>query len=91
MTSQNAPCTNLKAYTNVLCNLLGYRSRDIASEMFVHNIVDNFACRLHKYMYTFRQRILSSTNTIINITTSNTWISSLYMWSKWNNMLHYDA
>ncbi len=33
------------AYNNMFCNFLGYRSRDSASEMFVHNRIDNFECK----------------------------------------------
>ncbi len=57
-----------------------------ASEMFVHNSIDHFECRLLVICVYF-----SPANTIINITRSNTWISSHYLWSKWHNILHHGA
>ena len=76
------------AYNNVFRKLLGYRSRDSASEMFVSHGVNTFECRLRNSMYKFQQRLLSSTNVLIVVTNGNTWIRNNYMWKHWQNALH---
>jgi hypothetical protein len=53
------------AYNNVFRNLLGYGMRDNASLMFAIKTIDIYETRMRKVHFTFRQRLLSSTNNIV--------------------------
>ena len=75
------------AYNNVFRKVLGYRSRDSASTMFVLNHVDTFNARIRKSCYSFRQRVLQADNTMISHINDNMSVKSSYMWQRWQNIL----
>ena len=76
------------AYNNVFRNLLDYGSRDSASSMFAINAIDTYEARMRKAYFTFRQRLLSSTNNIVTCINTNTWLRHNYMWRKWDTSLY---
>ena len=79
------------AYNNIFRKLLGFRRRDNASGMFVSNNIDTFDCKLRKICFSFRLRLLSSTNKVIQATNTNTWILNNYMWRNWTRILYIGA
>ena len=51
--------------------LLGYKKRDSASMMLVGNGVDRFQTIIRKYVYSFMNRVGSSSNTIVKCLSDN--------------------
>ncbi len=76
------------AYNNVFRKLLGFKSRDSASFMFVSNGIGTFDARIRQSCFKFRERIMSTNNEVIKATNINSWIFNNYMWHRWDNLLH---
>jgi hypothetical protein len=56
--------------------------------MFAINAIDTHEAWMRKAYFTFRQRLLSSTNNIITRINTNTWSRHNYMWQKLDNSLY---
>ena len=61
------------AFNNVYRLILGFRKRDSASCMFVSSRIDSFEAKTRKICYTFRQRMVASTNSVIFAIHNNNW------------------
>ena len=73
------------AYNNVFRRFLGYEKYCSASGMFTENRVDGFDARVRKLVYSFRERLKDSDNSLIeNIMNSSAWHFSklLQLWEK---------
>ena len=76
------------AYNNVFRRLLGYDKRCSASGMFVNERVDNFETRKRRLIYSFKNRLYSSENYLINtIVNSSKWSKSA-LFQMWQNSLY---
>ena len=59
--------------------------------MFARNQIDTFDAKIRKSCFKFRERLLLTSNDVIKSTNVNTWVSSHYMWQRWNNILYIGA
>ena len=75
-------CNNVHRY------LRGYKKRDSASMMLVGNGVDSFQTIIRKYVYSFMNRVVSSSNTIVKCLSDNYTVKSSTMWMTWKRMLY---
>ena len=64
------------AYNNIFRKCLGFNFRDNASHMFVNNRLYTFDARIRKSCFSFRGRLLASTNVIIHALYNNFWITN---------------
>ena len=79
------------AYNNVFRKVLGHRSRDSASMMFVTNGIDNFESRMRKSCYGFRKRLLDSDNNVLISMNGHSWLANNYMFGRWHSMLSHTS
>jgi hypothetical protein len=75
-------------YNNSLRWLLGKRRSCSASEMFVVNSVPTFATMMRKYIFSFRERISKSGNTLIAFILKSDWKHRSPLYQRWNNLLY---
>ena len=75
-------------FNNVYRLILGFRKRDSASCMFVSSRIDSFEAKTRKTCYTFRQRMVVSTNSVIFAIHNNNWFLSHYLRQRWENLLY---
>jgi hypothetical protein len=76
------------AYNNIFRMLLGYSRRNSASEMFVSNRIDGFEAHIRKSCFKFYQRVIRCDNYIVCNVNRNTWVTSNYMWRRWNILIY---
>ena len=86
--STKAAMKNLKvAYNNSLRRLLGLPSHNSASGMFVNLNILLFGELLRKYVYSFRNRLESSKNSIIHGIYLSQFLLQSGIWVWWRDIL----
>ena len=86
--STKAAMKNLKvAYNNSLRRLLGLPSHNSASGMFVNLNIPSFGELLRKYVYSFRNRLESSENSIIRGIYLSQFLLQSGIWVWWRDIL----
>ena len=72
------------AYNNAARLLLGYERRDSASSMFVSNRIDTFDAVLRRQIYGLKQRLLKSSNSIVQSVYESVYFNSetVKLWNK---------
>ena len=86
--STKAAMKNLKvANNNSLHRLLGLPSHNSASGMFVNLTITSFGELLRKYMYSFRNRLETSGNIIIDSIYLSEFLLKFGIWVWWRDIL----
>lgn len=77
------------AYNDIYRNLFGIQRGESISHFYVQNNVDSFNVMLRKNVFSFRKRLLASTNSIVlTIVRSGFYLFQSSLTTKWNDILY---
>ena len=78
------------AFNNGYRRVLGLSYRSSASPMYTTHNINNMEALLRRSIYSFIERLMDSSNMIIN-TLMNSWYIRFNIWEFWNSKLYFDG
>lgn len=76
------------AYNDIYRAMLDIKRGESMSQIFVQHGVDHFNVLIRKYIYSFRERLFLSENSLIRTIVSSLFYKVSVMTYKWNNVLY---
>ena len=77
------------AYNNSFRKIFQLPARCSASEMFVYNQVPTFDMLIRRYVYSLQQRLLRSTNTLVQATVNGDFRYKSKLQERWDTLLRH--